>query len=103
MQQSNLGPYSTIASATTPALDTTPPTAPTGLGAAASGSSQITLNWTAATDNVGVTGYGLERCQGATCTSLCADRDPERHDLQRHWSAALNHVPVSGARHRCGG
>ncbi len=73
---SNLGPYSTIASATTPALDTTPPTAPTGLGATASGSSQITLNWTAATDNVGVTGYGLERCQGTTCTTFAQIATP---------------------------
>ena len=73
---SNLGPYSTIASATTPALDTTPPTAPTGLGATASGSSQITLNWTAATDNVGVTGYGLERCQGAACTTFAQIATP---------------------------
>jgi chitodextrinase len=26
--------------------------------------------WTAATDNVGVTGYLVERCQGAACTTF---------------------------------
>src|SRR4029077_9747524 len=28
------------------------------------------LSWGAATDNVGVTGYHIERCQGAGCTSF---------------------------------
>jgi hypothetical protein len=47
--------------------DTTAPTAPTGLGATASSSSQINLSWGAASDSVGVTGYRIERCQGAGC------------------------------------
>jgi glucose/arabinose dehydrogenase/chitodextrinase len=67
----NLGPYSSIASATTPALpDTTPPSAPSGLTATAASATQVNLAWTAATDNVGVTGYRVERCQGATCTNF---------------------------------
>ena len=49
------------------APDTTAPTAPTGLGATASSSSQINLSWGAASDSVGVTGYRVERCQGAGC------------------------------------
>ena len=32
--------------------------------------SQINLAWTASTDNVGVTGYRVERCQGAGCTNF---------------------------------
>ena len=63
--------YSTVASATTPAPpDTTPPSDVTGLTATAVSATQITLSWTAATDNVGVTGYRVERCQGAGCTSF---------------------------------
>jgi hypothetical protein len=31
---------------------------------------QINLSWTASTDNVGVTGYRVERCQGVSCTSF---------------------------------
>jgi chitodextrinase len=50
--------------------DTTPPSAPTSLSATAISTSQINLNWTASTDNVGVTGYRVERCQGAGCTSF---------------------------------
>ena len=34
------------------------------------GSSAINLSWTASTDNVGVTGYRVERCQGAGCSSF---------------------------------
>src|SRR5206468_3336750 len=67
----NLSAYSGTATATTPAAtDTQPPTAPGNLAATAAGSSQINLTWTASTDNVGVTGYRIERCQGAGCTSF---------------------------------
>src|SRR5213079_2714214 len=62
--------YSNVASATTPATDTQAPTAPTNLSATAVSWSQINLSWTASTDNVGVTGYPVERCQGAGCTSF---------------------------------
>ena len=45
-----------------------PPTAPTNLSATAVGTSQINLTWTASTDPIGVTGYIVQRCQGAGCT-----------------------------------
>src|SRR5258708_3232599 len=48
----------------------TAPTAPTGLTPTVVSGSQINLSWTASTDNVGVTGYPLERCQGAGCSSF---------------------------------
>ncbi len=54
----------------TPPADTTAPTAPGSLGATATSSTQINLSWGAASDSVGVTGYALERCQGASCTSF---------------------------------
>jgi chitodextrinase len=66
----NLSTYSNVASATTPAPDTQPPTAPTNLTATAISASQINLSWTASTDNVGVTQYLVERCQGAGCTTF---------------------------------
>ncbi|WP_272151040.1 GEVED domain-containing protein [Tenacibaculum aiptasiae] len=44
--------------------DTTAPTAPSGLAAASVAQTSLTLNWTAATDNVAVTGYDIY--QGAT-------------------------------------
>ncbi len=50
--------------------DTTPPTAPTSLTATAASSSQINLSWTASTDNVGVTGYLVQRCTGSSCTTF---------------------------------
>ncbi len=67
----NLSSYSSTASGTTSsAADTTPPSTPTNLSASASSSTQITLSWTASTDNVGVTGYLIQRCQGASCTGF---------------------------------
>lgn len=41
--------------------DTTPPTAPAGLTATATGATTASLSWTAATDDVGVTGYTIVR------------------------------------------
>jgi hypothetical protein len=46
------------------------PTAPGSLTAIAVSRSQINLLWTAATDNVGVTGYLMERCQGVACSAF---------------------------------
>ena len=67
----NLSAYSNVGSATTQAgADTTAPSAPASLAATASSSTQIGLTWTASTDNVGVTGYRIERCTGASCTSF---------------------------------
>ena len=41
--------------------DTTPPAAPTGLTATAPNPNRVDLSWTAATDNIGVTGYQIFR------------------------------------------
>jgi len=72
-----LGGYSNVSSATTPSAgDTTPPFAPTGMSATAAGTSQINLAWAAATDNVGVTGYRLERCQGVGCSAFAQIATP---------------------------
>ena len=49
--------------------DTTPPTAPGALTANAV-ATQINLSWTASTDNVGVTNYLIERCQGVGCSNF---------------------------------
>ncbi len=50
--------------------DTTPPAAPVNATATATSSSQITVGWAPATDNVGVTGYQIESCQGASCATF---------------------------------
>jgi fibronectin type 3 domain-containing protein len=73
----NLGPYSPTDAATTqPPPDGQPPTAPATLNATAVSSSQIDLTWSAATDNVGVAGYRVERCQGAGCTIFAVVASP---------------------------
>jgi WD40 repeat protein len=50
--------------------DGTPPTTPLGLTATASGSTNVSLSWTASTDNVGVTGYQVQRCASAGCSDF---------------------------------
>ncbi len=71
----NLGAASTTASATTiaapPASDTMAPGIPPGLTGTATSSSQVSLSWGAATDNVGVAGYRVYRgaLQIATTTA----------------------------------
>src|SRR5271168_2979316 len=48
----------------------TTPTTPTNLAAAAASATQISLAWSPSTDSVAVTGYDVERCQGANCTNF---------------------------------
>ena len=54
----------------TPPPDTTPPLAPPSLTANAASATQVNLGWGAATDNVAVTAYEVERCSGAACTGF---------------------------------
>lgn len=49
--------------------DTAPPSAPTNLGASATSPNRVDLSWTAASDNVGVTGYDIYR-NGSLLTSI---------------------------------
>jgi fibronectin type 3 domain-containing protein len=66
----NLSGYSNTAGAATQASDTSPPTVPGTLTATPISSAQVNLSWGASTDNVGVTGYQVERCQGTGCSSF---------------------------------
>jgi hypothetical protein len=45
-------------------------TVPAGLSVTAASGTQMNLSWTASTDNVGVTGYSIERCTGSSCTNF---------------------------------
>jgi hypothetical protein len=56
--------------------DTTPPSIPQNLSANPVSSSEINLSWSASTDNVGVAGYRLERCQGSTCNNFVQISSP---------------------------
>ena len=67
----NVGPVSNTANATV--LDTTPPTAPTGV-TANGGAGQATVSWTAASDNVGVANYNVHRSTTSGFTPTTANR-----------------------------
>jgi 6-phosphogluconolactonase (cycloisomerase 2 family)/chitodextrinase len=49
---------------------------PANVSGASVSTSQINLAWTASTDNVAVTGYKIERCQGAACTNFAQVATP---------------------------
>ncbi len=66
--------------------DTEPPSTPTGLSASATSPTQILLNWSASTDNVGVAGYTLYR-DGAFLTTVASSTlSYEDIDLQSNTS-----------------
>ena len=65
----NVSGIATLAKQTAACSDTTPPSAPGTLTGTAASSTEIDLSWGAATDNVGVAGYQIWRCQGAGCTT----------------------------------
>jgi YD repeat-containing protein len=61
---------SNVISVTTPAVvDTSRPTTPGSFAASAQSSTAVRLTWTAATDNVGVTAYVIDRCTGVSCSN----------------------------------
>ena len=97
----NLGPYSATATATTPALpDTTAPTAPTNLSATAVSPTVVNLSWTAATDNVAVTGYRVERCQRCRLLGLHGDRPADRDDVLGSGQKRLDQLLLPRPRDR---
>src|SRR5438093_782360 len=59
----------------TPSADATPPSMPTGLTAAAAGSTGANLSWSASTDNVAVTGYIVRRNGVQVATSRPTQRE----------------------------
>jgi fibronectin type 3 domain-containing protein len=67
---SNLSGYSNTTSASTPVEDTQPPSTPGTPGATAASSNEVDLVWPASSDDIGVAGYLIERCQGAGCTDF---------------------------------
>jgi chitodextrinase len=73
----NMSSYSTVVTATTPASsDTQPPTTPANVTGTAVSTTQINLTWTASSDNTGVTGYIVERCQAAGCSTFAQVATP---------------------------
>jgi chitodextrinase len=69
----NRSPAATVNAATEdcptpPPVDTTPPSAPTGLAVATATPTTVALTWLASTDNVGVQGYGVYRDGAAVST-----------------------------------
>jgi len=53
-----------------PTSDTSPPTTPASLVATTDGPFGITVSWQASSDNVGVSGYRVERCAGTPCSGF---------------------------------
>jgi chitodextrinase len=70
----NVSAQSTSASATTANIDTIPPTAPTNLAATVASQTQVSLSWTASTDNVGVVGYTIYRSTTSGFTPSTANQ-----------------------------
>src|SRR3989338_5622617 len=76
LSQSEIQTDMNTASAPAPTPDTTVPSTPSNLSASAMSASQISLSWTASTDNVGATGYRAERCLGSSCTNFAQVSTP---------------------------
>ena len=51
-------------------VDTTAPSTPGNVTSSPVSSGRIDVGWSPSTDNVGVTGYQVERCQTASCTNF---------------------------------
>lgn len=98
----NYSGFSNTVSLTTP--DTSPPTVPQGLSAAAANWSTVDLSWSASTDNVGVTGYKVYRNGaqiGASGTTSYVDSTTQPNTSYSYtvaaYDAAGNNSAQSGA------
>ena len=92
----NQGTTSATVTVTVTSPDTTPPTAPTGLSATAASSSQINLSWTAATDNVAVTGYRILRGGTQIGTSTAATFSDTELSASTAYTYAVRAVDAAG-------
>ncbi len=78
-----------------------PPSAPGTLTGSAPTATEVDLSWGAATDNVGVTGYQIWRCQGARLHELRAGRAGRHgHDLLRSRRLGKHELQLRGPRAR---
>ena len=80
--------------------DTQPPSVPGNLVATAIGVSQVHLSWTASTDDVGVTGYLVER-QDPGSPSFVQVGTTHRDELQRHRIGCGEQLQLSGPGNGC--
>jgi len=62
-------------------LDTQAPTVPASFTATPAGATRVNLAWTASTDNVGVTGYRVERCGGSSCSNFAQIATPSTNSF----------------------
>ncbi len=76
--------------------DTTAPSAPSGLTATPQSSSQINLAWTAATDNVGVTGYRIFRNDLQIATSATTSYNDSGLTANTTYSYAVEAYDAAG-------
>ena len=73
-----------------------------GLRRRLSSATQINLAWTASTDNVGVTGYRVERCQGAGCSNFVQVGTPTGTSFSDTGLGGGDELQLSGAGGRSG-
>ena len=101
----NTSAPSSTATVTTPAMpDTTPPTVPLNVAAKATSGTQVNVTWSAAADNVGVTGYQIFRNGNAVGTTTgLSFADTGLHDVTTYrytvdaYDAAGNTSSVSSS------
>ena len=94
------GGYATPPPPPPPPADTQPPTAPSGLAVGGQTQSALTLTWSAATDNVGVTGYGVYRNGASVGSTNAATRSYSFTGLAcgTTYSLAVDAVDAAGNR-----
>ncbi|HLX23545.1 MAG TPA: fibronectin type III domain-containing protein [Usitatibacter sp.] len=96
----NCSAQTAAVTAQTQAGDTTPPSVPTNLSATPISTSQVTLSWSASTDNVGVTGYNVY--VGGTLLGTVANPSATVNNLSAGTTYTFN-VSACDAAGNCSG
>ena len=78
--------------------DTSPPSAPAGLNVTATDASSISFSWSAASDDVGVTGYGIYRNGGLVASSQQTSYTMSSLTCGTNYSIGVDAVDAAGNR-----
>ncbi|HEX2381560.1 MAG TPA: LamG-like jellyroll fold domain-containing protein, partial [Acidimicrobiales bacterium] len=78
--------------------DTAPPSVPADLSATAGSSIQVNLNWTASSDDVGVTGYGIYRNGTLLTTSATTSYQDTTAQPSTSYTYTIDAVDAAGNR-----
>src|SRR5205807_1845502 len=94
----NRSAQATVTASTSACLDTSAPTAPSGLAVSGATDTSVTIDWTASTDDVGVSGYGIYQAGASAGSTGSTSYTVSGLSCGTSYSFAVDAVDAAGNR-----